>query len=490
MPNIFSRIAAANQSGGEHPVTGSVRAEPWVKRTIDPVYVGADDSVWLYWVIPTVPLDLEDDSRRLAVGADLEALLAEVGDTSPRPIGHAKLAIDKREIHLISILWEDLPRPPRSATRELVAHLEEAFRTHLSPVKTLFLGVKLRRRSIDGKNSLWQVLVDGVQATLGQSWVDLDPYKADANLIGGILARHDARCPTQAELYQLQSWYSGGRGPAKIVAEPEKLVVPSWDTWEMATLMRFDQQAMNAPGHRWMADAMSHRDGASVISVRAEMERPETTRHRARAAQRKLISHIEEQSITGDLERAEDSELLGLAKATEDWVSQNNKATLTNASIIMARKYRASAKTYLDDLRTMYGIEAKVLEERQVKALEETLPTSPRRANPFLHDTNLDMLAYAGMGSFGALGDPAGLHLGITLPEGTLCWVDPGRAAAGDGVSQSPALGIFAEPGGGKALALDTPLPTPTGWTTMGEVVEEDGLLDDAGRPCRVTFAT
>ncbi len=35
----------------------------------------------------------------------------------------------------------------------------------------------------------------------------------------------------------------------------------------------------------------------------------------------------------------------------------------------------------------------------------------------------------------------------------------------------------------GKALALDTPLPTPTGWTTMGEVKVGDYLIDADGRP-------
>ena len=42
----------------------------------------------------------------------------------------------------------------------------------------------------------------------------------------------------------------------------------------------------------------------------------------------------------------------------------------------------------------------------------------------------------------------------------------------------------------GKALALETPLPTPTGWTTMGEVRPGDWLLGADGRPVRVTFAT
>jgi hypothetical protein len=40
--------------------------------------------------------------------------------------------------------------------------------------------------------------------------------------------------------------------------------------------------------------------------------------------------------------------------------------------------------------------------------------------------------------------------------------------------------------GVGKALALDTPLPTPTGWTTMGEVAVGDLLLDEHGQPVPV----
>jgi hypothetical protein len=37
-----------------------------------------------------------------------------------------------------------------------------------------------------------------------------------------------------------------------------------------------------------------------------------------------------------------------------------------------------------------------------------------------------------------------------------------------------------------KGLALDTPLPTPDGWTTMREVAVGDRLLGADGRPCRV----
>lgn len=38
-----------------------------------------------------------------------------------------------------------------------------------------------------------------------------------------------------------------------------------------------------------------------------------------------------------------------------------------------------------------------------------------------------------------------------------------------------------------KGLALDTPLPTPTGWTTMGAVQAGDRVIGGDGLPCRVT---
>ncbi len=49
---------------------------------------------------------------------------------------------------------------------------------------------------------------------------------------------------------------------------------------------------------------------------------------------------------------------------------------------------------------------------------------------------------------------------------------------------------VAARPAVGKALALDTPLPTPTGWTTMGEVVPGDELLGADGRATKVVAAT
>lgn len=46
---------------------------------------------------------------------------------------------------------------------------------------------------------------------------------------------------------------------------------------------------------------------------------------------------------------------------------------------------------------------------------------------------------------------------------------------------------ILAGRGWGKMLADSTPLPTPSGWTTMAEVAVGDKLIDENGYPCTVT---
>src|SRR5437879_8444748 len=42
----------------------------------------------------------------------------------------------------------------------------------------------------------------------------------------------------------------------------------------------------------------------------------------------------------------------------------------------------------------------------------------------------------------------------------------------------------------GKALALDTPVPTPNGWTTMGDLRPGDVVFDGDGEPTLVLAAT
>jgi replicative DNA helicase len=77
--------------------------------------------------------------------------------------------------------------------------------------------------------------------------------------------------------------------------------------------------------------------------------------------------------------------------------------------------------------------------------------------------------------------------------NGVLTGVPTGFAdldALTNGLHPSQMIVIAARPAMGKALALDTPLPTPAGWTTMGEVRVGDHLISADGKPTRVVAAT
>ncbi|CNF06703.1 replicative DNA helicase [Mycobacterium tuberculosis] len=59
-----------------------------------------------------------------------------------------------------------------------------------------------------------------------------------------------------------------------------------------------------------------------------------------------------------------------------------------------------------------------------------------------------------------------------------------------NGLHPGQMIVVAARPAMGKATSLDTPLPTPSGWTTMGEVSVGDHLIGADGRPTRVVAAT
>ncbi|WP_409329420.1 replicative DNA helicase [Trujillonella humicola] len=59
-----------------------------------------------------------------------------------------------------------------------------------------------------------------------------------------------------------------------------------------------------------------------------------------------------------------------------------------------------------------------------------------------------------------------------------------------NGLQAGQMVVIAARPGVGKALALDTPIATPTGWTTMGGIAVGDRVLGSDGRPTTVVAAT
>jgi hypothetical protein len=127
--------------------------------------------------------------------------------------------------------------------------------------------------------------------------------------------------------------------------------------------------------------------------------------------------------------------------------------------------------------------------EAQYRYAREFIPGEPLASTAYRRRGSVTWAAAAVPAATAAVGDRRGIMLGetCTATRRPVAW-DPWMAQ-----EVRRASGLTAVVGGlgsGKALALDTPLATPTGWTTMGEVAVGDELLDRHGRPTRVIAAT
>jgi hypothetical protein len=476
-----------HRAGTEDEKRWTYHTTPWAWRNTDGCYVGYNKEVWLYRQMPLSPLTWEDPQTQLSLGNPLAGVIAELGATSTDVAGTGFASLSRnREIHLASITWDDLAVIPDDTPDALRAFLNETL-SFLVPRRVLLLGVKLRSSVMDtGKASTTLGALKGLATqTLGEDVPDLTNYEKDRAVVVDIISRYRGTVPDRDALNQLESWYNDGRGPDAAIHEARDLLYVDGDiaSIELAAVTEFEESLMNAPYDSWILDALTHPDGPCMVSVRTELLPSTVFRSQMRRGQRRMLSQLEEEAATGDLERTEQSGVLNLAKALEDHVASSREPWLTGASIIMGRRTRTAVETYIDELKATRGITVKPLEHRQLAALNETLPCSDVRVNPFTQVASISTLAYSGIQGYSALGDRRGAFVGLTDPDYTPCFLDFLGAPAGDTV---PVMGVFGDPGSGKAQPLDAPVLTPGGWTTMGELRKGDEVIAVDGTPTKV----
>ncbi len=439
------------QKTKSNPETDAMWTTPWAWRDEDDMYVGTNTQVWMYRSLPVSPMEWEDAATRLSLGSRLASLLAEIGATSVAPVAGLKSLASNREIHVVSTTWEVPVEPPKENSEYLKNMQKEMF-DFTAPRRALLIGVRLRQNSPG--SSLNKSTMDQAKSIatriLAEDVPDVDAYAADKSNIAAMMSRAGASLMTRDERNQLESWYNLGNGPdTTLIEHVNTIEVPAYDTFEMSAVMRFNTKALYAPDSQWLLEAASHRFGPSIVSVRAELEPASVTRNRSRKSQRKLAAGIEEQDATGDLERAEYRESLRDVEELENYIRSANEPMLTKCSILLARRVRPADETYMDYLYNTYGIEVKPLEHRQLRALDEMLPCSSRRINPFVQDVNIAMLAYAGLNGFSNIGDSKGLYAGVAHPDYTPVYLDPAAAS----LENKPAAMLVAgDSGSGKSF--------------------------------------
>jgi replicative DNA helicase len=115
------------------------------------------------------------------------------------------------------------------------------------------------------------------------------------------------------------------------------------------------------------------------------------------------------------------------------------------------------------------------------RAQAEVFAVTDRRASEDYH--SLSEIMPGALDEIEAIGSRGGVLTGVPTGFADL-------DALTNGLHPGQMIVIAARPAVGKALALDTPLPTPAGWTTMGEVRVGDQLLGSDGKPTQVVAAT
>lgn len=476
-------LAARLRAGSENTTTSTVYSTPWEWRTSRGVYVSHSGSVWLYRKLPTHPVVWEDNEQRLAHGGDLHRLLLDLGETSRSVSVGPKTFNQNREFHLLSLVWEEPEHPPEGTPERLAEYLNENL-GFLVPHKALFLGVRLWPSSAETEASLSSTAQKFAARVLGEDVPDMSAYTADLNRVEQILIRANATKISEAEAAQLESWYNRGNGTDAVVIEERDHLVVEDEKIEMVALMKFTSPQLRAPSDLWLLDAQTYIDGPEVVSIRGALEPAKSVRQRVRRSQRKLLSQMDEEAATGDIERVEFSQTYQLAKGVEDYIVNVNEPVVTQASVILGCRTPNTDVSYIEFLKDTYGIVCKPLEMRQLASLEHTLPGSVKQVNPFPQDLNVAMLAYSGAHGFSNLGDPVGLFTGLVHPDFTACYLDPYGAPR----LNLPAItAVFGDSGSGKAQPLDAKILTPTGWTTMGNLAVGDLVVGSDGQPHAVT---
>jgi len=439
---------------------------PWGWARDDGMYAPKDKGdPWLYSVLPTQPLQWADQHQRLAAGQRISALLRDVGLTSRLPMGHnmPNLSLN-RQIHLITISMDVPPEIPDISTAHHREFIQDVFDLlDWAPIKLFMLGVRLmpaqmmsqleeddRTLSADQLLGLGRVLFRVPSADFGL-------YQQDADQVKSIVYKHGGKPPDSRQRLLLESWYNRGDGNGALIrARPTWLeIIDTEDRIEMAQVARFEKVRVESSEWTWASAAATHNSGAMCVSIRGDLEPAAVFAKRLHSSRRRQSANIDEAAKGDPLMDESEIEKLALQADAESLVKMEGEPVVVNASIVMARlANHHTPETYIDMLNNRFGIVARPHWNRQVSALKECLPCYSGERSTTQHAMNVKQLAFAGLGSFGQLGDEGGIYIGRSDPDWSICWMDPWAAAAGSATSQSPGVAVLGQPGSGKTFLM------------------------------------
>jgi hypothetical protein len=501
-------------------------------RLSDGRLLGVDNSLWLYRTVPLAPV-VEARTPEEGVSAAVPLMLAldEVAAmTSVRLARRASARVSYRQVHLLLVNLPQRFVPP--ADHPLATYLSAQFPDTSTDRRVLLFGVRLQA-SVGGGGGLRRA-IDSVAETLTSGGTPLSDFDPDYTAMSAAMARSGLSTPTNEELRLASAWWNEGHSPdTQMLAQVECLHVfttvaaaraakragPDADlsnlgvghhTITFAVVNDLDLPFLQPtdPRAHWATQLVEQ--GALAISVRGRVEPTMVTRAELRRQRKGYIDDINERVAAGKMERAEQSEQEALLADVEAVYAAGGPPTLIETSIVVGFNGFVPDVT---DLSRDLTAKLSPMWYRQRAAMAETMLCSGARANPHLQDLPTQSVAVSGLPGLSSVGDDTGALIGFTELDRQPVYLDPMAATDQDSL---PMFLVAAETGGGKsltmlwladqyarmgsygsvrtpviiidpkALTLDTPIPTPDGWSTMGQVAVGDTVFGRDGRPCNV----
>lgn len=465
---------------------------------------GTNNSVWMLRKVPMASVtDARTVSDAVNVGTALYQAYSDLATLAGR--GKHRRQVEKSYRHTHALLL-NIPahyRPPHTTKiRDYLARENQ----HLVPMRRELIFATLMTPTTG--NGTFASAWDSVVETWHNGGSPLSDYDRDRDQLAQLFARCGFEIPDEETIHFADSWWNNGKSAGVPVLPHEqhmhyfrtmdaaksaqRISLEDCDDWpeseyehaiSFADVENFDIRYMSSADQasRWVTSLIDA--GARVISIRATLEPGKVTREELRAQKRRYKGDLEELQAQGKMDRHEVKDRFSELDSVEAAYSKGGPPTLHNASAIVG------FSGVVDDADQLApaGIVLSNMLNRQAAAWHETMLCSPVRANPHLQDLPATAVAYSGMPSLSLVGDEHGdslAFLGLTEQDRQPAHVS--ATAASDGETL-PIFGVYGATGSGKRLTVGTRIPTPSGWTTMGELRVGDEVFGRDGEPCTVT---
>lgn len=501
-------------------------------RTHDDRLVGTDNSVWLIRGIPMAPqIDAKTERARLEAGAPIYAAFEELALMARNRMSRRNASKSTyREFQLLTINTPQYFEAPRD--HEIADKLNTWYANQVVQKRVCGFAVKLKDSVGDGTI---RGAYDSIAMTLSNEGTPMSDYDRDAEMVSAALARAGLERLSKPEVSLLDSWWNHGLyadtpflahsdhlhvfQSAEAMATVEKIDKKDCSKWpqdmpgefaitfaavESLDIDPTSRQTIVDPAAAWISQLISA--NALAVSVRGLVEPSRITRAELRRNRQQRLADIRERARSGNMERFEEEDHYARVAMTEKAYSTSDAPpTLVDVSAVVA------LSGHRKDMSRVTGKSITKLvsmNSRQPRAMAETWLCSKFRANPYLQDWPATLMSASGINGLSKVGDKSGMLIGFTENDRQPAFLSPVAAsnqdslplalcagATGSGKTQlllwlahqAAEMGrpnIIIDP---KALALDTRIPTPNGWTTMRDIQVGDTVFSSYGLTCTVT---